>query len=126
MFTLPHKIAVYVPSTINVSENAETSLVNAFLQYVETSLASLFGGCTTIPAIGSYVANDGSLVRESVNIVYAFASDEDFSKENLKKVLYLAERLCLGMTQECIGVELDGRFILADTTPQKTLQLKLA
>lgn len=126
VFTLAHSVKVYVPSTLNVSENADSSLVSALVTYVATTLATLFGGATEYPAIGSYVANDGTLVRESVTVVQAFISEDNFTRANISKVLTLAEHLCLGMTQECIGVEVDGKFYLVDLSPQKTLQLQLA
>lgn len=122
MFTLKHHFALYVPSTFDVNQFADSSLIQSLVNYVTYSMSSLFGGTSEYLAIGSYVANNGELVRESVRVIKSFCSEDDFTSENLNQVLAMARLLCFVLKQECIAVEIDSTLNLVDLSPAIPLE----
>lgn len=104
-FKLKEKVSIYVPSTYAVNVKI---LNDKYVQKVEMELASIFGGATSMETTGSYVANNGTLVREKINLVYAFA--EKIGNEEIDKILTICEWLKLEMVQECIALEINGEM----------------
>ena len=107
---LPARVAIYVPSTTDVnSENTEVA--EKMTEKVAEQLSSLFGGATIAPASGAWVSDVYGLVRERVNIVYAFGLREQIDAA-AEKLLALAENVKNTMRQEAVSVELDGALYL--------------
>lgn len=86
-----YKLTVYVPSTSNITEYVNNE---KYVRQICQVLSTIYGGCSTTPVEGYYVANDGQLVVESVTTVYTFSANfeklertGDFVAKWLKRVL---------------------------------------
>lgn len=104
-FDLDSKVAIYVPSTINVDEvtNNEKQVLNIIRE-----LSTLFGGATASDAVGGWVAENGNTIIEKVKIVYSFCTTEQL-KDNIDKILQICENLKTEMKQEAITLEINGQ-----------------
>lgn len=101
-FTLPEFVAIYIPSTANVDQVMDTS---AHVTACQTFLASLFGGCTALPAKGSWVRQDnGQLVTEDITICKANCTRQAYT-EHLEKVYNYSLQLCKDLRQEAVSLE---------------------
>jgi len=102
---LRHKVAVYVPATVNVTEAVDNTF---FVGEAEATLCLAFGGATIMQGVGAWFDNGaGQVVRESVTVVYAFANENDFEM-GCEQVHEVAACICKQMAQACVAVELDG------------------
>lgn len=100
--TIKHRVAIYVPSTININEPIDnTPYVKAATEF----LAKLCGGATAYNALGSYMLNDETLVTESVTIVWAGC--KQLTPDILNRLHSLATYLKKIMTQDSVMVEID-------------------
>ena len=101
-FYLDSKVAIYVPSTINVDEQTDntTQVMN-----IIRKLSTLFGGATASDAVGGWVAENGQTVIEKVKIVYSFCTSE-MLKQHIDNILQICEDLKLEMSQEEITLEI--------------------
>lgn len=107
---LTHRLAVIVPSTVNVNvPNME--LHRKMVSLAMATMSAKYGGATAIPAQGGYMAENGDLVTESVTIVQSWTTQENATGETVRE---LAERICEEMSQECVGIEWDGQFELVN------------
>jgi hypothetical protein len=101
-------VAVYVPSTINVTESIDNQ---AWIDKTLAFLSVKFGGATSSPCLGAWVSTSGELVKESVNLCFAFC--DQASLESHIDALY---EYCLGMklelAQEAIALEVNGQLYL--------------
>ena len=104
-FDLDSKVAIYVPSTINVSENVDNS--QQVLRVIKR-LSILFGGATASDAVGGWVAANGETIIEKVKIVYSFLTSEQL-KENIDEILSICNDLKNEMKQEAITLEINGQ-----------------
>ena len=108
---LTEKVAIYVPSTVNVNQTIDNS---QYTSKVSIELSRLFGGATQTNAIGSWYSKDlNKLVTEEVTIVYSNCTKSDLDK-HLLKVVDIASRLCNEMSQECISLEINGVLHFVD------------
>lgn len=105
---LPHRVAVYVPSTQDVNHAADNA---EQVQRVARELSEMFGGATATTARGFWVSDSAGLVAESVTIVYASCTDKQYH-EQVPEVLRIAQRIKAEMQQEAVSVELDGVLYL--------------
>lgn len=103
---LNHKIAIYIPSTINGNEPAPIELIEKWVRASKIMLANLFGGFTTYNGQGGWFSPEHGLIEESVTIVLAFTDQEGLTK--LPKVNELASEIAASMGQEMVSVEVDG------------------
>ena len=106
MESLPVRVAIYVPSTVNVSEKINNS---EYVKETACFLSDLFGGCTSISGNGYYISENKQLINESVEICYAFTTKKAFS-ENEEKILNYCEYLKTELTQECISLEYNNKL----------------
>lgn len=105
---LPHRVAVYVPSTQGPAENADNS---EQVQRVARELSEMFGGATATTARGFWVSDSAGLVAEAVTIVYASCTDRQYH-EQVPEVIRIAQRIKEEMQQEAVSIELDGILYL--------------
>lgn len=104
-FDLDCRVAVYVPSTVNVNEQVDNS------EYVKRTigeLADLFGGATATQAVGGWRCSNGEIVLENTTIVYSFCTSESL-RVNFPKVYDICERLKVEMSQEAVTLEVNGQ-----------------
>lgn len=102
---LTEKVAIYVPSTVNVNQSIDNS---QFVSKVAVELSKLFGGATQTKAVGSWFSQElNKLVTENVTIVYSNCTKSDLEK-HLLQVVNIASQLCSDMTQECISLEINN------------------
>lgn len=104
-FDLDCKVAIYVPSTIDVDK--EVNNEQQVLQIIK-KLSLLFGGATASDAVGGWVANDGQTVIEKIKIVYSYCTSEQL-KDNIDSILEICENLKKEMLQEAITLEINGQ-----------------
>ena len=104
-FDLNNKVAIYVPSTINVNEECDNT------QYVKNTIKQLstwFGGATATPAIGGWVQAAGEVVVENVSIVYSFCTTEQL-QAHAEGIIALCESIKHEMGQEAVTLEINGQ-----------------
>jgi len=107
MFHLPIEVAVYVPSTQDVDKVVSKSEMKSRVDEVKKFLASLFGGFSSAPVEGGFLASDGKVVKENVEKVVSFAPKEDFDK-NKEALVRQASEWASRWGQEAIGLEHEG------------------
>lgn len=108
---LDHNITVYVPSTQGLADKVDAGTLRGRVEFVSKKLAGLFGGATATDGQGAYISDAGELVTESVKLVSAFASEDDYT-ENITQVYVLASQLKEDYGQEAILVSVDGKAFL--------------
>ena len=104
-FALNSKVAIYVPSTINVDETCENKKQ---VDRVLTKLSLLFGGATATDAIGGWVCQSGKLVTEKIVIVYSYCKEAELI-EKIDAVLDICKRIKIEMAQEAVTLEINGQ-----------------
>lgn len=104
-FDLDSKVAIYVPSTLNVNE--QTDNTEQVLQIIR-KLSQLFGGATASDAVGGWVAENGQTVIEKVKIVYSFCTSDQL-KQHISTIIEICEELKNEMSQEAITLEINGQ-----------------
>ena len=104
-FDLDSKVAIYVPSTINVNEETDNT---AQVLRIIRRLSELFGGATASDAVGGWVSESGETVIEKVKIVYSFCTSDQL-KEHISTIIEICEELKTEMSQEAITLEINGQ-----------------
>lgn len=100
---LDHKLAIYVPGTNGVDQEADNS---EEVKKVAEIFSELFGGATATEASGFWHSETAGLVKERITIVYSNCTEEQ-ARENIGKVLELAQELKTSMKQEAISIMAD-------------------
>ena len=101
MFKLSSKVEIIVPSTVNVGELIDNT--------VATKLSNMFGGATATNSQGFYVSDEGNLIKENSTIVYSYCTEDDL-ENNLDDIIRICEQLRDEMTQECVGLVVNGEM----------------
>lgn len=104
-FDLDCRVAIYVPSTINVNEATDNS---EQVKQTITELSLLFGGATASQAVGGWVSESGETVIERVTIVYSFCTSEQLNA-HFEDVYNIAQRIKKDMAQEAVTLEINGQ-----------------
>lgn len=104
-FDLDSKVAIYVPSTLNVNEQTDNT---AQVMNIIRKLSTLFGGATASDAVGGWVAENGQTVIEKVKIVYSFCTSDQL-KQHISTIIEICEELKNEMSQEAITLEINGQ-----------------
>lgn len=104
-FDLDSKVAIYVPSTLNVNETTDNT---AQVMNIIRKLSTLFGGATASDAVGGWVSESGETVIEKVKIVYSFCTSDQL-KEHISTIIAICEELKTEMSQEAITLEINGQ-----------------
>ena len=110
-FSLNNKVAIYVPSTIDVDVTIDNS---KYINDITKKFCLMFGGATSQNVVGSWYSEDlKKVVTENVTIVYSNCSDDQL-KDNINAVEDIAKKLCEDMRQECISLEVNGVLHFVD------------
>lgn len=105
-FDLDCCFTVYVPSTVNVTEQADNrEQVNKVMR----DLSEMFGGATSTEAVGCWLTEDGRQVMERITKVYSFTTSAK-AAEMFERVINLCEWLKREMKQEAISLEYNGQL----------------
>ena len=100
-----HKIAVFIPSTMNVHETASTEIINRWVRSAKEQFAELFGGFTSHNAVGGWVSPEHGLVEENVTVVESYT--DEYGLNRLSEVKAFARRMAMALMQEAVAVEVD-------------------
>ena len=111
---LDTKVEVYVPSTVNVDESHK-GRQDKWTDEALTRLADIFGGASCIPGIGAWVSKTKGLVKEPINIVYAYTTEKTLEEKRVS-VLKLAIDICREMKQEAVTVIFNGKMYFVSLT----------
>lgn len=103
---LKSKITVYVPATVNVNQAIDNTLQ---VERVARTLSECFGGATSTPAHGFWLADSGNLVCENTTMVFAYCSTEQAEKY-MEDIVRLCIQLKHEMSQEAIALEYNGEM----------------
>jgi len=106
MDNLDAKIAIYVPSTIDIDhtvDNAEQ------VEKTAVFLSDLFGGCTACNVSGYWITDNKKLKKENPVIVYAYTTEAK-AQEAEEKIIDFVQQMKKEMQQECISVEYNNRL----------------
>ncbi|MCL4263615.1 MAG: cyclic nucleotide-binding domain-containing protein [Anaerolineae bacterium] len=106
--SLNHTVALFVPSTLDVSQHTDNS---AQVQSTLSFLGNLFGGATSSNAEGAWRSEESGLVTEQVTIVRTFVSKKALDT-HLDDVLSFAAELKRDMKQEAVAISVDHQLIL--------------
>ena len=104
LFTLHHKVTIYVPATVDVDKEVDNA---AQVDAAAALLSGMFGGATSSPAVGYWLTASGQLVKEKTTIVFAFAP-ENALESGIDEVVDFCDNLKTEMAQEAIALEVDG------------------
>lgn len=111
LFTLSHVVSITLPSTVDIDNQADSSLLAKVYDYCLTNMSETFGGATVTNGQGAWYSNDlGKLVFESVNIVTSFAAE--LSDHEISRMIDMAEFVKAELRQESVLVNLNGKAYL--------------
>ena len=103
---LKHKIAIFIPSTVDGNQPAPSDLIHKMVQWAKMQFANRFGGFTVTQATGGYISPVHGLIEEEITIVASYCNDDDLS--NVQEIRDFAAIVAKTMTQESVTVEVDG------------------
>ena len=96
-YDMDNKVSIYVPSTVNVNQRINN---NKQVLSIIKQMSLLFGGATSYKCTGGWVADNGEIVTEQVNIVYSFC-DKKSLQDNLPKVINICQQIKKDMSRGC-------------------------
>ena len=105
LFTLSHKVTIYVPATIDANTPIDNT---AYVNDTASLLCSLFGGATSTKAVGFWQSETLGLIRENTSLVFAYAAD--LNEIAIDAIITHCENLKSTMNQESIALEIDGNM----------------
>lgn len=109
--SLTERVAVYVPSTINIDKSIDNA---HYVNMVTTKLCKLFGGATSYNAMGSWYSDElKKVITENVTIIYSNCTKKQL-ENNIFQVWDIANDLRDTMSQECISLEINGDLYFVD------------
>lgn len=106
LFTLSHKVTVYVPATKNDENGAHPINNKKYVDEIAKILSNTFGGATSTDAIGYWVSDKRGLERENTRLVFAYAE----SLEKIDVVIDWCELLKDELKQDNIALEIDNQM----------------
>lgn len=106
---LQHRVAVYVPSTVDVDKVADTE---KWVEMAASGLVNLYGGATVTEGVGYWYSDEKqAMIRESVKIVYAYSDDlQGMDGAKINQVLSFCEHMKEALKQEAISLEIDNEL----------------
>lgn len=106
MDSLATKVAIYVPSTIDIDNPVNNS---DMVEKTAIFLSDLFGGCTACNVAGYWITQEKKLVQENPVVVYSYTTEEK-AREAEEKIIDFVQQMKKEMKQECISVEYCNRL----------------
>lgn len=106
VFHLPLETAVYVPST-KFDKKVPDKEFRKRIAETRKKLSELFGGYTSIKAIGGFISDKKGLIKEDVIVVISFAENKSFLKNRTKLKNWLIKKK-KDWKQESIGFEFEN------------------
>lgn len=106
MFKLSSKITVYIPSTVDINQTADTK---KYVDACAVLLSESFGGATSCEALGYWVSNSAGLVKERSTMVFAYCSDADLQNK-IENVIDFCETMKTELKQDAIALEINGEM----------------
>lgn len=106
IFKLSSKITLYIPATKNVDEEIDN---NEYVEEAAKLFSLLFGGSTSTPGLGYWMSSSAGLIKEKINLVFAYASEKDL-REKIDQVIDWCENLKRVLRQESIALEVNGEM----------------
>lgn len=103
--SLKEKIAVYVPSTIDVNKKIDNSF---YVHEILKEFSEIFGGATAYNASGAWVSSEKGLIIEDVVIVYSYS--DKLTNNDIDKIICICEWLKDELKQECISLEVNDKL----------------
>lgn len=104
MFQLSSKITVYIPSTCDINQVADTK---KYIDACAVLLSESFGGATSCEALGYWVSPSAGLVKERSTMVFAYCSDKDL-QDKIENVIDFCEAMKEELKQDAIALEING------------------
>ena len=106
---LQHRVAVYVPSTVDIDKTANTE---KWVDMAASGLVNLYGGATVTEGVGYWFSDEKqAMIREQVKIVYAYSDDlQGMDGEKINQVLSFCEHMKEALKQEAISLEIDNEL----------------
>lgn len=105
---LSSKVTVYVPSTMNISENIDNT---KYVDECATLLANCFGGATSTKTLGYWTSPKEGLVKEETTMVFAYCTTEQAEK-HMDKVYRFCLKLKEELKQDAVALEYNGEMFL--------------
>lgn len=107
---LDHKVEIYVPTKKGNGDSIPTQLWEQWVKPVRTAFANLFGGYTSLRAVGGFVSQEhGKFIEEDIVIVYSYCTEKQL-RDGRAAVFGLARKLKFALVQECIAIVFDGEM----------------
>lgn len=107
LFEMDCKIAIYVPSTVNVDCPCDS---RDMVKHVIGALTDLFGGATATRAKGCWKdISDGKLVYEDITIVYSYCTSAT-ARHHLENVIGICEHVRDTMKQQAVTLEYNNQI----------------
>lgn len=106
MFKLSSKITVYIPSTTDINQTADTK---KYVDACAVLLSESFGGATSCEALGYWTSPTAGLVKERSTMVFAYCSDTDLQNK-IENVLDFCENMKTELNQDAIALEINGEM----------------
>ncbi len=103
---LKHRVAIYIPSTINGNEPAPAHLIARWVKSAKLKFGELFGGFTSFKAVGGWMLPVHGLIEEPVTIVTAHTDDDGLDK--IGEVEEFAATVAEALGQEAVTLEIDN------------------
>lgn len=104
-YDMDNKVSIYVPSTVNINKRINN---DKQVMAIIKKMSLLFGGATSYKCTGGWVAENGEIVTERVNIVYSFC-DKKSLNNNLANVINICQQIKKDMKQEAVTLEINGK-----------------
>lgn len=106
MFKLSSKVTVYIPSTMDINKEIDTS---EWVDACATLLSNCFGGATSCKALGYWTSPTAGLVKEHTTQVFAYCSDSDLQAK-IDTVIDFCEYLKNELKQDAVALEINGEM----------------
>ena len=106
LIVLESNLKIYVPSTINVNENFDNTLI---VDNTLKLLSGYFGGSTSYAAIGCWNSINNGLIKENVIICESYCKEIDL-KKHIETIIEYCEDLKNTLKQEAISLEVNNRL----------------
>ena len=106
LFTLSHKVTVYIPATKNDAAGVQHINNQHFVEKCAKLMSDIFGGATSTDAVGFWTSPERGLERENTRLVFSYAENLD----KIDAVIDFCEFLKKELNQDAIALEIDAQM----------------